>query len=383
MDNFSKEELKKLISHHNEVCISIYMPTHRKGKETQQNPIRYKNLLSQAEKLLSELGVNEDIEKMMRFANHIQSDFDFWQHQSDGLAVFITKDVYYYYRLPISFNELVVVSDRFHLKPLIPISNNQNKFYILALSQNDVGLYKANRQAIHRLKLMNTPTSLNEHLKNRDIEKELQYHTTGGDNKNQAAIYHGTGAGDKDKDQDILHFFRVIDKSVSDILSEDTSPLILAGVEYLHPIYKKTNNYNQLYQHGLYGNPEDLSPEELHKQIWPIIEPLFQSSKKKAIEQYKELSGKKSKLVSDDIKEILTAAFEGRVELIFVRIGINNWGKFNPESGLISIHENREPDDEDLTDLAYVYTILTKGSVYTLSRSDSNIMSNIAAIFRY
>jgi len=320
---------------------------------------------------------------MMRFANHIQSDFDFWQHQSDGLAVFITKDVYYYYRLPISFNELVVVSDRFHLKPLIPISNNQNKFYILALSQNDVGLYKANRQAIHRLKLMNTPTSLNEHLKNRDIEKELQYHTTGGDNKNQAAIYHGTGAGDKDKDQDILHFFRVIDKSVSDILSEDTSPLILAGVEYLHPIYKKTNNYNQLYQHGLYGNPEDLSPEELHKQIWPIIEPLFQSSKKKAIEQYKELSGKKSKLVSDDIKEILTAAFEGRVELIFVRIGINNWGKFNPESGLISIHENREPDDEDLTDLAYVYTILTKGSVYTLSRSDSNIMSNIAAIFRY
>ena len=42
-----------------------------------------------------------------------------------------------------------------------------------------------------------------------------------------------------------------------------------------------------------------------------------------------------------------------------------------------------DPDDEDLTDLASVYTILTKGSVYTLSRSDSNIMSNIAAIFRY
>jgi hypothetical protein len=166
-------------------------------------------------------------------------------------------------------------------------------------------------------------------------------------------------------------------------LSEETSPLILAGVEYLHPIYKKANNYNQLYQHGLYGNPEDLSHEELHKRIWPIVEPLFQSAKKQAIEQYKELSGKKSKLVSDNIKEILPAALEGRVELIFVTIGINYWGKFNPESGQISIHENREPYDEDLTDLASIYTILTKGSVYTLSRSDSNITSNIAAIFRY
>jgi len=50
----------------------------------------------------------------------------------------ISPEVFLYYRLPIEFQELVVVSDQFHLKPLLYLINNDGRFYLLALSQNDV-----------------------------------------------------------------------------------------------------------------------------------------------------------------------------------------------------------------------------------------------------
>jgi len=42
----------------------------------------------------------------------------FWQHQNAGLALFISEGFFRFYRAEMKF-ELVVVSDRFHLKPLI------------------------------------------------------------------------------------------------------------------------------------------------------------------------------------------------------------------------------------------------------------------------
>jgi hypothetical protein len=47
-------------------CVSIYMPTHRTGVETQQDPIRLKNLLGKAEKELSDRGMGRrDVQKML------------------------------------------------------------------------------------------------------------------------------------------------------------------------------------------------------------------------------------------------------------------------------------------------------------------------------
>lgn len=360
------------------------MPTLRAGKETEQNSIRFKNMLRKAGKKLSELDLSEELEKMMDLANNIQSDYEFWQHQSDGLAVFITKKVFYYYRLPILFDELVVVSDRFHLKPLIPYSIDDNKFYILALSQNDVRFFEAAKQSIHQVELKNVPTSLSESLKFHDPEKELQFHTTGGrGKKDQAAIYHGTGAGDRDKDKDILKFFRDINEGVTKILTNQNNPLVLACVEYLFPIYQEANNYSFLCDEAVTGSPDNLSPEELHGKAWTIVESLFQESKNYAFEKYSELIAKKSKLASSNLDDIVLASYEGRVDTLIITIDIQIWGQFHDESGQIKIHDKQEPGDEDLMDLASVYTILNGGRVYSQKLDDMQLKVEIAAIFRY
>jgi hypothetical protein len=45
MKMLNRKELKGLVENPKGPCVSIFMPTHFKGPETQQDPIRLKNLL--------------------------------------------------------------------------------------------------------------------------------------------------------------------------------------------------------------------------------------------------------------------------------------------------------------------------------------------------
>jgi hypothetical protein len=87
-------------------CVSIYMPTHRTGTETQQDPLRLRNLLGEAEKRLSARGVStRAVQEMLELANKLLQDSYFWQHQSDGLAIFLSSHRVRSYRLPLNFEE--------------------------------------------------------------------------------------------------------------------------------------------------------------------------------------------------------------------------------------------------------------------------------------
>ena len=57
MDILTRAELEQLMRKEQQWCVSIYMPTHRTGREAQQDPVRLKNLLGEAEKRLSDQGV--------------------------------------------------------------------------------------------------------------------------------------------------------------------------------------------------------------------------------------------------------------------------------------------------------------------------------------
>jgi hypothetical protein len=54
------EEFKALVQHPQDICISIFLPTHRTEPEIQQNPIRLRNLIRKAEEKLIECGWRAD-----------------------------------------------------------------------------------------------------------------------------------------------------------------------------------------------------------------------------------------------------------------------------------------------------------------------------------
>ena len=60
MDILKQSDLKELIETPREWCVSIYLPTHRFGREQQQDPIRFKNLITRAQERLVASGPGPD-----------------------------------------------------------------------------------------------------------------------------------------------------------------------------------------------------------------------------------------------------------------------------------------------------------------------------------
>jgi len=383
MDILTNNEFKSLIKERGLYCISIYMPTCRASHEAKQNPIRFKNLLRNMEERLTGVGLRKrEIDALLAPAEALVKDHLFWQYQSDGMAAFISPQRFSFYRLPALFKELLVIADRFHIKPLINLFANDGHFYILALSQNEVRLLQCSRHSAILIESEDIPGSMIEALGYDEPVKQLQFHTrTSGDIGDRSAIFHGHGAGKDTKKSDILRFFHRIDRGLNKILRDDPAPLVLAGVEYLFPIYREASNYPNLIEPGISGNPEGLKPEILQKQGCEIMEPYFLKAREEATARYKQLEGSGS--ASCDIKEITLAAYQGRIDTLLTAVGIQQWGIFDAATSSVHIHEEQKPGYEDLLDFAAAHTILNGGTVYAMKPEEIPDAVYMAGIFRY
>lgn len=391
MSLLAVEEIKELVGQPKGLFVSIYMPIERATAEHQRNSIRLKDLMQEARSSIVESGLDdkEASDFLQPIQELVDSDESFWgEEHSDGLAVFLASGVFRYYRLPLSFQELVVVTDRFHLKPLLPLLMiGDEQYYVLALSQKEVRFLRCTRDNVREIELKDVPKSLDEALGYDATAKDGQRRMStpkGGTNNSfqQAGSFHGQGSPDQDKQQDgILQFFHSIDKGLHKYLRGKRAPLVLAGVEYLFPIYKEANTYQHLVDEGITGNAEHVKSEELQAQAWEIVEPLFLKGQQEAVERYKELTG--TGLISTDIKEIVPAACYSRVEQLFVAVGVQQWGIFNPDSNIVDLHSEAELGDEDLLDAAAVNTVLNGGTVYAVEPDKVPDGAQVAAIFRF
>lgn len=383
MNLLSKEELRKLTEKPGGWCVSIYMPTHKASPETKQDPIRFKNLLREAEQRLKEGGLRSpEAKKLLSWGKALIKDGLFWQYQADGLAMFLSSDLFYHYRLPLRFDELVVVTDRFHIKPLLPMLGQENRFYILALSQNEIRLFQCTRYSVKEMNVENAPRSLGEALQYDEFEKQLQFHTrapsAGGE---RAAMFHGHGVGKEDAKDNVLRFFQQLDQGLHTLLGKENAPLVLAGVDYLFPIYREANHYPHLTENGIVGNPEGSKGEELREQGWKIVEPYFLKAREEAFSRYRQFAG--NERASKSVKDIVPAAIDGRIDTLFVALGIQQWGVFDAHTHTVHFHPEAEPGDEDLLDLAAVHTYLNGGTVYPLKQEEMPDETPLAALFRY
>src|SRR5215207_478989 len=101
MDLLPRGELEKLVEECGWPCVSILLPTHRVGTETQQDPIRLKNLLGEAREDLLANGLRSiEVDQILEPARELLADEVFWRYQSDGLALFLSRNDFRSYRLP-------------------------------------------------------------------------------------------------------------------------------------------------------------------------------------------------------------------------------------------------------------------------------------------
>lgn len=383
MNRLSSEELKELLEQRSEHSLSIYIPTHRYGKEVRQDPIRFRNLLREAETRLEDAELNRaQIADLLKPAEALLKSDDFWQYSSDGLAVFVSHSFFEFFRLPVPFKELLVVTDRFHSKPLLQLFSSDGRFYVLAVSQNEIRLLYGTRYGVSEVEERGLPEDLADALKYDDPERQLQFHTRAarGDGR-RAAVFHGHGVGVDDSKDRLLRYFREIDSALTETLKGERAPLILAAVDYFYPIYREVNSYPNLIEVVIPGNPELLSAEELHARAWELLQPHFRQEQERAATRYHEAVS--AGLVSNSLDSVLRMAHQGRIDSLFVAVGVQKWGRFDPETLGIEMRDEPDVGDEDLLDLAAVATVLNGGDVFAVQPSDVPGGGEVAALYRY
>lgn len=384
MDRFDKDDLRELLQYTHRPCTTLYMPTFRAGDEVQQNPIRFKNLIREAEDRLQSYGLRAP--ESQALLNSLESrvvDRDFWQHQSDGLAVFHSPEFTRTFRLPLHFRELVMISDRFYIRPLLPLLSEDGVFYVLAISQGAVRLLQGSRTSVDEITLSeDVPGSLEEALQYDEPEAAQQYHgITQASARGSHAIYHGHGVGTDDDKSNLLRYFQLVDKGLRPLLARTQAPLVLAAVDYLHPLYRQANSFPGLLSEGLQGNPEDRSAESLRQAAWEIVAPVFARKQQQALEQYQDLAG--TDQISSNVDEIVPGAYAGRVDTLFVSIDGHVWGRYDRAANRVEVAGPDRDGGEDLLDFAVGQTLLNGGAVYALDRAQIPGDSLAAARFRY
>jgi hypothetical protein len=362
MDVLTRDDLLTLAGRPPDHCVSLFLPT-RPGAD-ERAAIRWKNLLAEAHAGLLARGLREpEARHLLRPARDLLERPEAWRELGDGLAAFLAPGTFRVFRLPRAPAERAVVSARFHVTPLLPLLAEDGRFFVLALSQKRARLLECSATACRAVAMPDAPAGLEDALRFHDTDATLTYHTRPVGAGRWSAIFNGHGVGIDDHKDDLLLYFRAVDRGLRGPLRGERAPLLLASVEYLWPIFRSACAYPHLLPEGLPGNPDRLSDRDLHERGWAAVRPLFAAAPSEALAQYARLAG--TGRTAAGLAEVVREACRGRLQTLFLARDQERWGVWDEATGEVAVHERAQPGDEELLNLAAL-GVLPRGEVFVL-----------------
>lgn len=383
----NEKKFKELFQRRGSGLVSIFIPTYR-ANHAQEDRLRLKNALKDAARQLEERGMNKgDARSYLEEGYRLVENERFFANLSDGLCLFFDEGYFYYEALPVNFTPYTFVGERFYLAPVLPVLTGQSRFFLLTLSQNEVRFFEGHQHSITPVKADDlVPANMRAVFEMSDVKNHLQHHSGQGARRgkqpSQEPMFHGQGYGKDDQADDLKKYFKEINDGLMEMLYDEKPPMVIACVDYLLPIYKEVNTYHNLLDENVSGNPEGAGPVELHEKAWEIVSRYYQELREEGRLSFEEAMGLKK--ASADIYEIVPAAINGRVEILYVDKDYHIYGQFNEEENSITVHEERRPEGRELLGTAAVQTWLQGGSVQILERTELPVpTASLNAVFRY
>ena len=350
-----------------EWCVSVYMPVNE--ADAKKNRLRLKKLMIEAESKLRGLNAKPfQIGRILGPVEMIRDNPGFWKDRTEGFAAFFTADSFVWYSMQYQFDELVVVTDRFHLKPLIRNASENRRFHLLTLSEQQIRFFEASELGISEVYLKGIPRNLDFFFDSETEEEKLQSQTA--------------GEAEDNKESKLAELFQRVDKVITNYLKDDQAPLVVAAAdEQLHQLYQQANTFPHLVKTGINVGAGSLSPKQLLEKALPVVKPVFRGKREDALKVYREKLG--TRLASNNISDIFRAAKDGRIETLFVPVGKQKWGQFDNKTDELQINEEAKPGDKDLLCVTSSRTLRKGGEVFVVLPEQMPEESSIAAVLRY
>jgi hypothetical protein len=360
------------------VTVSISMPTHRPVTERQQDHIKIKNLLHQARLRIIQVDGEERADAIIEPIVELVSQPHFWNHPAAGLVLFCREGSIRLLRTATTMPELAFVSDHCHIKPLMPLLQDDGRFHLLMIAPHGVSLYQGTRSTLTLLPLPGAPPSFDDELSHPGSGQHADVLPRSG---SQDIANDGISMDGKHASERTAEHFRRIDACVCSLLQGEQGPLLLAGDADLLPIYAGMNHYPHLDPEWIPGGSDLVAATALHGHALSIVARSIAKRHGTASDRYAQLRG--SAQASIDLPSILRNGFEGRIDHLFAASDRERWGTYDRINDKVREHWPPWPEDDDLLNLAIISALAHRSSVHVNPLALMPDLADIAAIFRY
>ncbi len=367
-----------MITDKNGPLVSLYLPTHKSYPENKQDPIVFKNLLKHIETALE--GV-DSADTILKSLYALKEDKEFWNHTTEGIAVFATLNKCIVYRLDSPVNEVALVAKTFHIKPLLKAFQSNENYLLLGLSKENFSLYKGNRHSFKPIEIdKEFPTTLHEVLGFEKTDINLTFGSYNG--AGNPAMYHGNGDAQQEIEKDTEKYFRYVDAFVLDHYSKDNKlPLILLTLTEHQSIFKQLSNNPYLIEEGIHKSIDSMDIKDIQNEAWKIIETINAEKIPKITESFTKAEA--DALGSSELEAVVKAALESRVDTLYIEDKKSIPGKIDDETGKVEYIDGQSIDHVDILDDLAEIVLSHGGTVTVLSKDEMPSKTGVAAIYRY
>jgi len=283
--------------------------------------------------------------------------------------------------MPMTPVEHMYTNSTFYVTPLIPLMMSREYFYLLNISKKGSKLFRANAFGMEYIPVEGLPYGVDDVVRFEEKEDQKLWRT-GGRGGTGGANFHGVGAGKPDEKTNIATYLEEVDDTLwKEVLHNENAPLLLAGVEYLIPIYKSVSDYKNIYDQALTGNHQYDDTATLYQQAKEVMRPYFEKRMTDALETYGNQSA--TARTSSIAADVIPATYYGQVSHLFVKKGEHIWGTFDEMNNQLNFHEGPGEGGEDLLDKAVLKTIMNGGEVFITEAERMPADTQVAALMRY
>lgn len=384
---FTKSDLSALMDAAPPLGVSIFLPTHVRGAEIRQDPIRLKNLAAEARNKLESAGVGRaEADELLAPALALVEKYEFWQHQDQGLALFLAGDEAHRYRIPLPLAEQVVVGPGFHVRPLLPVLAADGAFHVLTITADRVRLFDASRFSIAEVDSVDLPENLDQVKGELDYENQVQAAPVARPHTASISISNAQVYGDSPEDWRkgrLVEYVRRVAAALEDRLAFDAVPVVLVADAETGGHFQKLSTLGPLLAGVIETNPEAMDRTALHEAAYTIMQPRLDEGRRQAVERFAALLGSGDARAASGIEEVVRAAYQGRIDTLLLAEGESLWGRYHEQADELATGEAFAETGEDVLDEVAVRTLRHGGSTYVLPRGEMPGDVAFAAVLRY
>lgn len=364
----TRSDLDKLIGYRGSPAVSIYLRTTPVTHETKGDRIELKNLLKAAAAEMQAADIaKRDIAAIEESVEALVEDDEFWVTQANSLAVFATPNETRTYRLPNKLTNIVEVSDRFHLKPLLRSITFPHNAYVLAIGAGAVRLVEVSADLPpHEVKVPGLPRDAAQALgRSSHLERD------GGMRSGEGTSEHAL----------LTRYARTVDRALRPVLSGHESPLIIAAAEPMGSIMSSVSSYAHVAPERIAGSADHTADHVLADAARGILDSIYAAQIKEIGELYvtREAQGR----ATADIAQTARAATFGAVDTLLFDMDSTTPGFVSETDGAITIEDKPDAINYGVVDEIARRAFQSGARLIAARRADIPGGGDVAAILRY